>query len=773
MQGQNVGSIYGSFELDNRGFKSELKKTERETDKLISALNKSGKVKVDTAQWKKLTAEMGALNKRAHDTQMALLKAPAGTPEAKKLSGELKNLEARIRMIKKVTDPTTKAIKDMAKANQVAAGSSKAVGAGGGQSGIQQFGGAFAQQATSRMGAIGGIMTTASSAGPYVAAAALAVGAIAGVGVAAKKTADSIKSMAAETAAWSEAVMDMSTNTGISTEMLQKLQHVSAMSGLSYEGITRGIAILIRRMPEAVAGTGDVARALQKLGVSATTSSGQLRSMDDLVPEIIAKLQRMQNTTERNATAAALFGRGWMELGPILGMTADDFAGVMNQATALGLVLSNQELANVQAYDDTLDELNQTLAGVKKQIGAAFAPYLKTAIEPLVEALPRAVEKLKTWLDSIKPTLAALAESFKSAWAAIAPALSAGVKNYLAGIADGLKVVAWVVSKIASAMPGIVEFLTRCFRVSFWWYGVVRNIYAYLARILRLPPVEMPDWGEPPEINAIDVEGIEDASDAVSKQEQLASDAQSEVEGLRRQIALAGDSSAAAAMQWEILNGKYREASDATKKLLMDTAKMKDASDAHIESNKKHAASISATVDAAKSAFNVVKQRASEAVRLMEQFANATINEVKRQADEEKRIRDEAASDAKTHYEKLSELGRAGALAKTGVSMFGGKTTEIPISYSADKVSAAAAAVKAGQAAEAKVRAAVEGQLFGGAIARQRAIAGAAEPPWDEIKTYLTGSTSLFGQLVEFASVLPLLMLEVRRATRPAVESGI
>ena len=45
----------------------------------------------------------------------------------------------------------------------------------------------------------------------------------------------------------------------------------------------------------------------------------------------------------------------------------------------------------------------------------------------------------------------------------------------------------------------------------------------------------------------------------------------------------------------------------------------------------------------------------------MEQFANATINEVKRQADEEKRIRDEAASDAKTHYEKLSELGRAGA----------------------------------------------------------------------------------------------------------------
>ena len=106
MQGQNVGSIYGTFELDNRGFKSELKKTERETNNLIAALNKSGKVKVDTAQWKKLTSEMGTLNKKAHETQMALLKAPAGTPEAKKLSGELKTLEARIRMIKKVTDPT-------------------------------------------------------------------------------------------------------------------------------------------------------------------------------------------------------------------------------------------------------------------------------------------------------------------------------------------------------------------------------------------------------------------------------------------------------------------------------------------------------------------------------------------------------------------------------------------------------------------------------------------------------------------------------------------
>lgn len=773
MQGQNVGSIYGSFELDNRGFKSELKKTERETDKLISALNKSGKVKVDIAQWKKLTAEMGALNKRAHDTQMALLKAPAGTPEAKKLSGELKNLEARIRMIKKVTDPTTKAIKDMAKANQVAAGSSKAVGAGGGQSGIQQFGGAFAQQATSRMGAIGGIMTTASSAGPYVAAAALAVGAIAGVGVAAKKTADALKQMTVEASAWAQDTILLSASTGVSIDMLQRLQHVSATMNLSYEGITRGIGLLIKKMPEIANGSGAAAQAFARLGISATDSSGQLRAMDDLVPEVIAKLQELPNATERGALAAELFGRGWMELAPILSLSADEFRGAMDAAGDLGLVLSGREMAALMSYQGALDDLSQSAKGVRLQIASAFGPIFHQAAQPIVDALPKAIAALKKWLESIKPTLASLAESFKSAWAAIAPALSAGVKNYLAGIADGLKVVAWVVSKIASAMPGIVEFLTRCFRVSFWWYGVVRNIYAYLARILRLPPVEMPDWGEPPEINAIDVEGIEDASDAVSKQEQLASDAQSEVEGLRRQIALAGDSSAAAAMQWEILNGKYREASDATKKLLMDTAKMKDASDAHIESNKKHAASISATVDAAKSAFNVVKQRASEAVRLMEQFANATINEVKRQADEEKRIRDEAASDAKTHYEKLSELGRAGALAKTGVSMFGGKTTEIPISYSADKVSAAAAAVKAGQAAEAKVRAAVEGQLFGGAIARQRAIAGAAEPPWDEIKTYLTGSTSLFGQLVEFASVLPLLMLEVRRATRPAVESGI
>lgn len=771
MQGQNIGSIYGSFELDNRGFKSELKKTERETDKLIAALNKSGKVKVDTAQWKKLTAEMGALNKRAHDTQIALLKAPAGTPEAKKLSGELKNLESRIRMIKKVTDPTTKAIKDMAKANQAVAGSSKAVGGGGGApGGMRQFGGAFAQQAAGRMGGLGGALSMGMSAGPYVAAAVAIVGAIAGIGIAAKKTADALKQMTTEAADWAQDTILLSASTGVSVDMLQRLQHISATMNLSYEGITRGIGLLIKKMPEIASGSGAAAQAFARLGISATDSSGQLRSMDDLVREVIAKLQELPNTTERGALAAEIFGRGWMELAPILSLSADEFRGAMEAAGDLGLVLSGREMTALMSYQGALDDVAQATKGVKLQIASALGPILHQAVQPFVDALPKAIEKLKTWLDSLKPSLAVLAESFKKAWAAFKPLVGEIAKDTLNFIANAVKTVAWLADKIVKVLPRIVAFLTMCYRSSFYWLSVVRRVFDVLARILHLPPVEMPDWGEPPEINAVDVE---DVSDALSKQEQLAADARSEVESLRRQIALAGDSSAAAAMSWEILNGKYREASDATKKLLMDTAKLKDAADARIESNKKYAASIVAVVDAAKSFFSVVKQRAAESVRLMEQFANATIDEVKRQADEEKRIRDEAASDAKTHYEKLSELGRAGALAKTGISMFGEKTAEVPISYSADKVSAAAAAVTAGRAAEAKVRAAVEGQLFGGAISRQRAIAGAVEPPWEEIKTYLTGSTNLLGQLAEFASVLPLLMLEVRRATRPAVESGI
>lgn len=776
-QGTNVGAIYGSMVLDNKGYKAELKKTEKITSDVARQLSKTSGVKVPTEQWKKLTSQMSALSTRAHETRLKLNNVAAGTPEAKKLGTELKNLEAKIRNLKKITDPTTKSLQQMANANKRAADAA----AGGGASapgGASQFGGALASQAAGRMGGLGSILTTGMSAGPYVAAATAAVAAIAGIGLAAKKTTDSIKSMAAETAAWSEAVMDMSTNTGISTDMLQKLQHVSAMSGLSYEGITRGIAILIRRMPEAVAGTGDVARALQKLGISATTSSGQLRSMDDLVPEIIAKLQRMQNTTERNATAAALFGRGWMELGPILGMTADKFAGAMNQATALGLVLSDQELANVQAYDDALDELNQTLAGVKKQIGAAFAPYLKTAIEPLVEALPRAVEKLKAWLDSIKPTLAALADGFRRAWVAAKPMISQAAGDMLKFVADQLKIAAAVIAKIADWMPKIARFLAATVRWSTPLLAALetaRRLAGFAAPRISLPDVEVPDVDVAPDRTLV---GLEDAGDALDRQASLAADAASEIAGLKKQIALAGDSSVFAAMKYEVLNGKYREASDETKKLLLQTAKLKDETDAAIKKQAEHARMMTTMfgklIDNTRAAFNQFRAALAERLSAMKSFSADVIATVKGEIESEQKLREEQLNKARSHYEKLSQLGRAGALARTDISMFGGKPEAKAgaADYTASRIAAAAAAVSAQRAEANRIQRTVESQLYGGQAAKLEGMLRAAEPNWEAMKESLADNNSLLGQLLNFAQVWPLVLSELRRANNP-VESGI
>lgn len=764
MQGQNVGSIYGTFELDNRGFKAELKKTERETNNLIAALNKSGKVKVDTAQWKKLTSEMGTLNKKAHETQMALLKAPAGTPEAKKLSSELKNLEARIRMIKKVTDPTTKAIKNMARANTQAKAS--ATGAAAAPGGLQQFGGTIASQAASRLGPIGGAVSMLTKANPYVIAATALVAALTGVSVIAKKVTHSILELTNQTAAWAQDTRYLSASIGVSVGTLQRFKHAADTMNFSYEGVTRGIGLLIKKMPEIAAGSGPAAQAFARLGISATDSSGQLREMDDLVMEVIAKLQQIPNTAARGAMAAELFGRGWMELAPILSMSADEFRETMAAADSLGVVLSDTEMAALHQYQGSLDDLSQALKGAKIQVAAAFGPYLQQAIKPIVDDLPRAITAIKKWLESLKPSLSAMADAFKKAWVAFQPMAKLLAQDF----ANAIKVSAWMFSKIANMLPRIVSFLNMCYRSGLSWLSVLRRIYEVLARILHLPPIEIPAPEQPPAINPIDVDTT---SETLDRQAQLAADAKSEVASLQRQIDLAGDSSTAAAMSWEILNGKYRDASDVTKKLLMDTAKLKDAADARVEMNKKLSVTFAELVGKAKSFFNVIKQRAGESVRVMEQFVDATIEQVKRQADVEKQIRDKAASDAKSHYEKLSELGRAGAIARTGVSMFKKQDTEVPISYSADKVSAAAAAVMAGRAAEAKVKSSIEGQLYGGAIARQRAIAGAAEPPWEEIKNYLSNNLTLTGQLANLALSIPLILFEVKKATRPVVESGI
>lgn len=84
------------------------------------------------------------------------------------------------------------------------------------------------------------------------------------------------------------------------------------------------------------------AAAIQGLGVSVVDASGNMRAQEDVFADVITALQNIEDESQRTAAAQAIFGRGAMELGPLLNTSAADTQAMRDRVHELGGVMSNE-----------------------------------------------------------------------------------------------------------------------------------------------------------------------------------------------------------------------------------------------------------------------------------------------------------------------------------------------------------------------------------------------------------------------------------------------
>lgn len=238
-------------------------------------------------------------------------------------------------------------------------------------------------------------------------------------------------------------------------------------------------------------GGGPAAKVMQELGVSVTGADGQLRSMDALFPELIAKLQQVENPTRRNALATQIFGRNVAEIAPLLAMSKAEMDKLTQAAHESGNVLGSQVVAALAKFDDKLDGLEKRIAGfvtkavagffsLPEPIQGAILAFLGIAAiaGPLMQAIAL-LSTLKTAVmaASVAANIAKL--SFIQAWIAalgpIAPLVAAiagiglavyavikywePIKAFFANLWDGIKGiftahVNWIISLPAKIAQG-------------------------------------------------------------------------------------------------------------------------------------------------------------------------------------------------------------------------------------------------------------------------------------------------------------------------------
>lgn len=183
--------------------------------------------------------------------------------------------------------------------------------------------------------------------------------------------------LAASAGAMADDVNTLSKVTGISTEQLQIYSLYSAQVDVSTETIAKAMQKLTVNMGDAASGSATAAAKFDVLGISVKDVNGNLKSNDEVFAEAIEKLGQMTNETERDAVAMDLFGKSAQELNPLILGGADAFREMGEAAKENGLVLSQDALDSLNAFNDSIDNLKTNISGASNVIAGTFVNSFK------------------------------------------------------------------------------------------------------------------------------------------------------------------------------------------------------------------------------------------------------------------------------------------------------------------------------------------------------------------------------------------------------------
>ena len=225
-------------------------------------------------------------------------------------------------------------------------------------------------------------------------------GSVAAIGLVAAAIAAAIEGMKALTenaikyAAEADEILSQSMVTGLSTTLLQELQYAEPLIDVSVETITGSLTKLTQNMASAEGGNDALKEKFEELGVSITDADGHLRSAQDVFFEIVDALGQMGNDTERDAAAMELLGKSAQELNPLIKQGTAALQEYMAAADE-NYVLTEEQVAALGELDDSYQTLHLTVAGLKKQLAAEFAPAAKDAMDLFTDVVKKAGEILE------------------------------------------------------------------------------------------------------------------------------------------------------------------------------------------------------------------------------------------------------------------------------------------------------------------------------------------------------------------------------------------
>ena len=193
-----------------------------------------------------------------------------------------------------------------------------------------------------------------------------------------------IANAANEGSKFADAVADMATKLGVSTEALSTLGFAASVTGGSIESMETGLRTLNRQALVAAQGSKSLVEIFTRLGVTVTDTQGTLKPTEDLLKQVADGLVNVASDSERAAIAQTIFGRAGGDLIPILNRGAVGLEDFAKRAGELGVIIDTKAAKAADLFQDTLADVRTATLGLSISLGTTLLPALQPTIAAFV-----------------------------------------------------------------------------------------------------------------------------------------------------------------------------------------------------------------------------------------------------------------------------------------------------------------------------------------------------------------------------------------------------
>jgi|GEM_PF-2593687 len=243
----------------------------------------------------------------------------------------------------------------------------------------------------------------------------------AGLGMGAYIGKEALRGLTQETFEYMDHMGKLAQQVGMTTEELTRYGYVAKIADVDQESFIKSVERLEKNMGGAAGGISEgmdslstggnkVRAALMAMGYSQQQIRAGMQDMPSFLASLAEKFAGYENGAQKTALAMTLFGKSGAAMIPWLNKGGEAMRGLMADADALGVVISEETAQKAEEVNDEFKRLKAQFEGVRNAVAAGLLPTFQNLAETFVDHKAK-VGDYSTTIDILSGGIKGLAQS--------------------------------------------------------------------------------------------------------------------------------------------------------------------------------------------------------------------------------------------------------------------------------------------------------------------------------------------------------------------------